>query len=651
MSSRSQPSLLACLACRSKHLKCDAQLPVCGRCTKTRQRCFYRESQRGLKRGARNDNSKSVERETAGAQPSSSSSPQTTSTQSAPTDGSFSDSANEVAAYLASPTPGDNSIDLGIYDFDFNNLATMMTITRPTDPQLLDGSPPPGHMIYDLDASGINLPLMTSDEMFAEHLPAIQYDNGLDNIVVESLDVFPNPKAWPPVSLNLAGAEPRAQPDYLIEAFYSFFHPAHPFNMPHLLYTRNPCSVSPCLKAAMQFTGGHFLPASCDIDALRHNALAIELPSAPDDGAKVQAMLLLAMTCFARSEHIDARALMGRAMDLALDLKMHHRDFSILAGYGNPTLEECWRRTWWELYTVSCLLTALSGSAAIWPLRDIQSDVPLPSEEESYKLCQPTRVWRTAQEMQVREFLAEESVFSSFAYKIEATRLLGKVLELGSEICCVRDSAVGTMDGELSNFLLSLPPEKREIIEVDGAVDEVLFNAHMIINWALIFLHRPRSWLSSGPQHYETACTLNAETQQQGSGETGASGPLSDTHAVHTSKAISAASQMLKAASVRTSWKRHTPCFTCAAASAAVVLLPAYALEQDAQRSQALQGRLQLAINSLARIGEVWALARLVKTQITQFAAKIFTAGRNPSRPAALSSMSAGPSARNELMV
>jgi Fungal Zn(2)-Cys(6) binuclear cluster domain/Fungal specific transcription factor domain len=651
MSSRSQPSLLACIACRSKHLKCDAQLPICGRCTKTRQRCFYRESQRGLRRGARNDSNKSVEIEVARPHASSSSSPQTTGTQSAPTDGSFPDSANEVATDFTSPLPGDDSINLGIYDFDFNNLATLMSIRQPTDPQLLDGSLLPGHMIQDLDASGIYPPLMTSEEMFAQHLPAIQFADGSDNNAVDSLAAIPNPTAWPHVSLNLPGAESKAQPDYMVKAFYSFFHPAHPFTIPWLLYMRNPYLVSPCLKAAMQFTGSHLLPASCDMDALRHNALAIELPLAPDDGTKVQAMLLLAMTSFARSEQSDARALMSQAIDLALGLKMHQRDFSIQAGHGDPTLEECWRRTWWELYTVSCLLTALSGSVAIWPLRDIQSDVPLPSEEESYQLCRPAKLSRTAQEMQVREFLAEESVFSSFAYKVEATRLLGKVLGLGSDICCIRDSTVEAMDGELSNFLLSLPPEKREIIEIDDAVDEVLFNAHMIINWALILLHRPRSWLSSGPHHYETACTLNAGIEQQESGETGASGLLSDAHTVHTSKAISAASQILKAASVRTSWKRHTPCFTCAAATAAVVLLPAYALEKDAQRSQALQGRLQLAINSLARMGEVWPLARVVKTQITQFATKIFAAVGNPSRPAVLSSISSGRSAREELMV
>jgi Fungal Zn(2)-Cys(6) binuclear cluster domain/Fungal specific transcription factor domain len=640
--SHQQPSLLACIPCRSKHLKCDAQLPICGRCTKSRQQCFYRESQRGHRRGTRNGTDKSVEQELGGTRGSSSSSPQATGNHPTRAEGSFPDSANNALTCLPSTPPDDNSIDLGVYDFDFNNLASMMSMTQSTDSQPPDGHSPAGHMIREFNGSSRYPPLMTSDELFAlpQHLPTMQSENGSNNNGAEAQGTFSNPMVPPHMSMKFPASEPGPQPDHLVDAFYSFFHPAHPFIVPQLIYARNPSSVRSCLKAAMQFTGSHFLPGSSKIETLRHNALVIEIPSAPDDGTKVQAMLLVAMTLFARFEQSDARSLMGQAIDLALGLKMYLGDYSLQAGHGDPTLEESWRRTWWELYTVSCLLTALNGPAAIWPLRDVQSDVPLPSEEESYRLCQPVTLSKTAQEMQIREFLTEEAVFSSFGYQVEATRLLGKVLRLASDTCCARDSAVEAMDGELSNFLLSLPPEKREIIESDGIVDEVLFNAHMIINWALILLHRPLSWLSWGLHHYETACTLNTGAGEQGSGEMGDSIPLFDAQAVHTSKAISAASQMLKAATVRTTWKRHTPCFTCAAATAAVVLLPAYAVEKDVQMSQVLQGRLQLTINSLARTGEVWPLARVVKIQVTEFATKILVARGNLSQPAVSSSVS-----------
>lgn len=47
--SRIRPTLLACTACRRKHLRCDTQQPVCSRCASAGLRCFYAPSQRGLR--------------------------------------------------------------------------------------------------------------------------------------------------------------------------------------------------------------------------------------------------------------------------------------------------------------------------------------------------------------------------------------------------------------------------------------------------------------------------------------------------------------------------------------------------------------------------------------------------------------------------
>lgn len=40
-------SSLACIPCRSRHLKCDGKRPRCGRCTKLEQDCRYAQSRRG----------------------------------------------------------------------------------------------------------------------------------------------------------------------------------------------------------------------------------------------------------------------------------------------------------------------------------------------------------------------------------------------------------------------------------------------------------------------------------------------------------------------------------------------------------------------------------------------------------------------------
>lgn len=45
--SRATRSSLACVPCRSRHIKCDGKRPCCGRCGETAQKCYYAPSRRG----------------------------------------------------------------------------------------------------------------------------------------------------------------------------------------------------------------------------------------------------------------------------------------------------------------------------------------------------------------------------------------------------------------------------------------------------------------------------------------------------------------------------------------------------------------------------------------------------------------------------
>jgi len=72
----------------------------------------------------------------------------------------------------------------------------------------------------------------------------------------------------------------------------------------------------------------------------------------------------------------------------------------------------------------------------------------------------------------------------------------------------------------------------------------------------------------------------------------------------------------------------HTPCFGCAIAKSAVVHLPAFTLEADAQAAATLKERLQLAINALNTMGGVWPMAKMVKSQVTHYAREALTVPR-----------------------
>jgi hypothetical protein len=87
---------------------------------------------------------------------------------------------------------------------------------------------------------------------------------------------------------------------------------------------------------------------------------------------------------------------------------------------------------------------------------------------------------RSIQEYDDSSFAAEETVFSSFTYLVDAVRIMGEVLEV-SRADSLEYQSVNSADAYLVNWTLHLPPSKRDIVANDGEIDEVLFQAHMII--------------------------------------------------------------------------------------------------------------------------------------------------------------------------
>jgi hypothetical protein len=81
-----------------------------------------------------------------------------------------------------------------------------------------------------------------------------------------------------------------------------------------------------------------------------------------------------------------------------------------------------------------------------------------------------------------REFAEEEIVFSSFTYLIDLGRILGAILEVGTEVGLPFDPGVIKADSNLVNWALYLPKSKKSVIKESGSADEILFQAHMLFN-------------------------------------------------------------------------------------------------------------------------------------------------------------------------
>ena len=192
-----------------------------------------------------------------------------------------------------------------------------------------------------------------------------------------------------PEQLNLNGTHRLNQfghmgPPTAIQSFYHYFYNAHPFVLPHgnlisLLKERR----TPLLEQAVQFIGASFLPElPTDMykDAMNR---AINSGSYPRDGYSVQALILFSIGLHAHNEVPRAAQIFGLAQNLTLELGLNRIDFAILNGNNDRQLEESWRRTWWSMYTVNGMMSAVNPGVQ-FRLKDIPTDVPLPCENDAY---------------------------------------------------------------------------------------------------------------------------------------------------------------------------------------------------------------------------------------------------------------------------
>lgn len=76
-------------------------------------------------------------------------------------------------------------------------------------------------------------------------------------------------------------------------------------------------------------------------------------------------------------------------------------------------------------------------------------------------------------------FDGRDFTYSSFTYRIAAMRNLGRVLA-SRQIMLPDIPTINRIDAYLVNWRLHLPDAKKDFINHEGHLDEMLFQAHMI---------------------------------------------------------------------------------------------------------------------------------------------------------------------------
>ncbi|KAJ5256787.1 hypothetical protein N7478_012891 [Penicillium angulare] len=533
-SAKPSPSLLACLLCRHKHLKCDGKTPVCGRCSLTGADCQYAKSRRGYQ-------------------------------------------GHSKKRRAQEPSP-DNLL------VETPDMANTVGWSAPNSFQYISAVP--------VSSSGSTSPSV-NDTSIIMAPPVTRPATG---------------PLTPDSSSSIAGD------GYLLDIYYTYFNPAHPILPPLRFLFRSPFPLY--LEQVMKFIASHFTPAASS-ETYRPTVVSVVWEQAPSV-EKVQALLLLAIVLHSRNERGEAGECLAAAVNVAFELGMNLATYPEVASNGDPIRAECLRRTWWELFIIEGMLTAL-GVQQVYRTNLVPLEVPLPCEERIYQDGLTPPPPPTIAQFDERVFADEERDFSSYSYRIEAVRILGRVVAT-QDIVEGQQDHVEAIDARIASWFHHLPESKSELMRPDGSVDEIMFQATMIINGASIYLNFPRSDLLSSPAvAAEVIC--------------GQAGPISIpafSHHVHAMKAVKAASKLSTLAALRLPVERHTPFFICALTLSSIVQLAACSVKAG-QMPDPSRDRIGLTIGVFKTLARTWAISQSIMRQIKAVARDVLELGVRPT--------------------
>lgn len=314
---------VACVPCRSRHLKCDGGVR-CSRCRADGVECTYIKSRRGWKgkRKSKEESAAAVSLNGKGSQ--------------------------QLSSIHLTNLPGHPTVDVPITN---------------------------GH-------NGHNGQLSSPEYPFPSDLPGMNHLSPTNGLGV-------GPVVPPVVQLNLNGTARlnrfgRNGPETAVQAFFHYFYNSHPFCLPEprmaeIFNERQ----APLLEYAVQFIGSSFIPAvptELYKEALNRH---INNGNYPRDAWSVQALMLFSIGLHAHNEVPRAAQVFAIAQTLTLDLGLHRMEFAMVHGENDPQLEESWRRTWWSMFIVNGMMTAVNPGVQ-FRLKDVPTDVQLPCEDSQY---------------------------------------------------------------------------------------------------------------------------------------------------------------------------------------------------------------------------------------------------------------------------
>ncbi|KAL1891531.1 hypothetical protein Sste5346_007623 [Sporothrix stenoceras] len=557
------PAPLACTECRRKHVRCDATVPICRRCSTTAgTTCRYLPSRRGLRRRTvRNEASMGGT---------------TAATTTSMTDNDDDLDTVAAAASMASMASMNNSMA---------SIASMASMATMANVPLALPSPQP----LALATTTIRVDDMADDSI-----------NNTDFVDDDAL-----------VNLYYSNFH-AAHPILVPRGYYS--------SQRYPTYLR---LVVHCIGSHFSATGQQSdALRDASVKALEAAVAASSVGGRQKSYHIAQARLLLSIALHARGEIRESVSQLAHAVSTALEIGMHRRTYSTTYGGRSPIVEESLRRTWWELYVVDGFVAALQRSTSARS-HTCEPDILLPCDEalygggednqssDSFSLREHNSP--TLEQFDARLYADEPSAafsFSSFCYRIDAVRILVRALAVSSGAHAthdVQEEQVQAIDNALAAWRHSeasaCPPN-----------DEMLFQAHMLIHYTAIYLHFWRSDLAST---VPAAFDIIRERHLP---------PVATPRQTHARMAVTASRQLVDLAAraaTPAAVQRHTPFFVFALVFSAIVQLSACALHGPAQHAALYRDRLALISGVLTTLSPVWAFAHSVGRKFRRMTADL----------------------------
>ncbi|KAF5679199.1 C6 transcription factor [Fusarium heterosporum] len=359
--------------------------------------------------------------------------------------------------------------------------------------------------------------------------------------------------------------------DPLIISYYTNFHHLHPFAPPlqHFVrlcqQTQEPSLDFNALVIVMRLIGHLYTAHEWSHTLQSHCETRIsQLPSS--DPVRVQCKLLYSIALFWNNFRVEADREMETAKNIALSLGMHRKEFATANGAGDGVLIESWRRTWWML------------------VFHIEASVELPCEEADYEsgiISQP----RTLEEFNSREFSDDDIEFSSFAYLIGAVKCAALAISASPKYATRKDSEhiIQSADSVTDAWLLLLPKRQKPVMRNDGAIDELMFQANMLVH---VF----------NPVESASSCAREPPPDI----------PKPDLINVHTTRILKSVNAQIQLLALPVRPFHHTPFTTCMMSEGTLALLSACKYLLQGKALAIARDQIRLSIACLKSLAEVW---------------------------------------------